>query len=360
MADVLGRGLGALMPDDNTEEKPPEDGWKARVPFRGANERPKESVFWIETEKIVPNPDQPRKHFDEEGIRQLADSIRQYGILQPIVVTKIERDVPTGTQVEYQLIAGERRYRAAKLLNLAHMPAVIRREEMSAETRLELALIENLQREDLNPIDRAKAYQRLIEEFKMPQTEVSKRLGKSREAIANTMRLLNLPDRMQEMIIEGRVGEGHLRPLLALGKDTPEQQAMFERIFKEHLTSRQVEDAVRALKERKIAVEEGKLDPFIREYEEKIGSALGTRVEVRRGKEGRGEISIHYFSEEELRAIAQKLAEMRSEAYTAAAMTVPDVSPHAMDVNAAPVPSAAATPADVPQSEKTQEPPFTV
>lgn len=333
MANVLGRGLDALF-SGNTEGTPrsridvvsnaplPEKPQQEYTPRSGpqqASERPKESVFWIETEKIKPNPEQPRTNFDEEKIRALAESIRQYGMLQPIVVSKREIDVPTGTQVEYQIIAGERRYRAACIIGLAHVPAIIRHEE-SDKIKLELALIENLQREDLNPMEKAYAYKRLINEFHLSAREVGMRVGKSREAVANTVRLLLLPEYIQHALTHGRVMEGQVRPLISISHNMDEQRALFQRILTEGLVARDVEFAARQVLTRiGLAMRQTKksdkevFDATTRSFETHLQDVLGTRVSVHRSREGKGKISIEFFSEAEFQNLMARMASAAAE-----------------------------------------------
>lgn len=277
-------------------------------------ERPKESVFWIETAKIKPNSEQPRTTFDEEKIRAMAESIRQYGILQPIVVSKREIDVPTGTQVEYEIIAGERRYRAAQMIGLAHMPAIIRREE-SERIKLELALIENLQREDLHPLEKAHAYKRLVKEFGLNPKEVGMRVGKSREAVTNTMRLLLLPEYIQQSLIAEHITEGQVRPLVSLAHSPDEQRLLFERMVREGLGSREVEQLAQQVIARVGHVvrstqkmDKAAYDATTRLYETKLADALGTRVSVKRAHNGKGKISIEFFSNEELQNLLARMA----------------------------------------------------
>lgn len=313
MADDVGRESEVSPPTDVASLNEPNQTRVYVAP--PARERSKESVFWIETEKIVPNPEQPRAVFDEEGLKQMAESIRQYGILQPIVVSRIEREIPTGTRVEYQLIAGERRYRAARMLGLAHMPAVIRREEMTARTHLELAIIENVQREDLNAMEKARAFKRLTQEFHVSQTDIASRIGKSRVSVTNTMRLLGLPERMQEAVLKGIISEGHARALLAAEPDSPEQNSLFERIVAEHLTVRDVEAAAREVsaEQRMKKVEQVlEIDPAVRMLEADLANVLGTRVRIRRGREGKGHISIEFFSEDEFKTLTEKIAQLKA------------------------------------------------
>ena len=169
-----------------------------------------ESIFHIEIEKITPNPDQPRRHFDQDALHELASSIREFGFLQPLVVSKVEKETPTGIEVEYQIIAGERRFMAAKMLGLPRVPAIIRNINLERE-KLELGVIENIQRENLNPIEMARAFQRLQEEFRMTQREIAAKLGKSREVVANSVRLLDLPEYIQRAVEKGEVSESNAR-----------------------------------------------------------------------------------------------------------------------------------------------------
>ncbi len=307
---VLGRGLDALLKREGDAPQPPQQKPSAPSIPAPRPERPKESVFWLELAHIRPNPEQPRKNFDEEKIKELAESIRVYGILQPIVVSKQEHDVPGGVRVEYQIIAGERRFRAARLLGLEQIPAIIRKNEPQ-RTKLELALIENVQREDLNPIEKARAYKRLTEEFGLQAKEVGLRVGKSRESVANTMRLLMLPAHIQEAVADGRLGEGQVRPLLTLSAHPADQLHLYERVIAQDLPTREVERAVQEttkrlgmpapVQARRRKPEE--LDQETKQFEADLAGALGTRVMVKRMRGGRGRISIDFFSEEELQHI---------------------------------------------------------
>jgi len=205
-----------------------------------------DSIFWVEVERIKPNPFQPRKSFDEAALASLAESIRQYGVLQPLTVTRKEIEKPgEGIAVEYELIAGERRLRAAKLAGLREVPVVIRTAEDSDRMKLELAIIENLQREDLNPIDRAFAFQRLYQDFGLKHIEIGKRVGKSREYVSNTLRILSLPKEMQDALQSGQISEAHTRPLLMLIDRPEEQKTLFTEIVTKRLTTRDAESLAR-------------------------------------------------------------------------------------------------------------------
>ncbi|MEK7077922.1 MAG: ParB/RepB/Spo0J family partition protein, partial [Patescibacteria group bacterium] len=226
---ALGRGLESLIPqkkqevENKTESSPvglaapsrkgtlsPRD-FTSQSPATTAKE---DSVFYIELEKIKPNPYQPRREFDEAELVSLAESMKQYGMIQPLLVSKVETAVPLGTRVEYQLIAGERRLKAAGLAGLKQVPVIIKNPDEA--TKLELALIENVQRQNLNPVEEAMAYERLVREFKMTQTQVAQKVGKSRETVANRVRLLDLPYEVQKNISEGKITEGHAKVLLAV------------------------------------------------------------------------------------------------------------------------------------------------
>src|ERR1700684_690311 len=190
-----------------------------------------DSIFWVEVDRIKPNPFQPRKTFDKASLQSLAESIRSYGVLQPLTVTRKEIEKPEeGIAVEYELIAGERRLRAAKLAGIREVPVVIRTSEDSDRMKLELAIIENLQREDLNPVDRALAFQRLAVDFGLKHAEIGKRVGKSREYVSNTLRILSLPQEIQAALAAGEISEGHTRPLLMLIDRAEEQKTLFTEI----------------------------------------------------------------------------------------------------------------------------------
>jgi ParB family chromosome partitioning protein len=266
----------------------------------------KESVFWIPTDKIKPNQMQPRTEFDEVALKGLAESIRQYGILQPIVVTRLEKEADGGISVEYEIVAGERRFRAANILGLREVPVIIRREE-PARVRLELAIVENVQRQDLNPIERARAYRRLVDEFGVDQKEISSRIGKSREAITNTMRMLQLPEDMQLAVATGKITEGHTRPLLMLSGRQEEQKELFEDIIAHKISVREAERISRRIARERARKVDDLPSAETRAVEEKLQSLLGTRVMIIKEAGGRGKIAIEFFSDEELYGITSKL-----------------------------------------------------
>jgi len=262
-----------------------------------------DSIFWIEVDKIKPNPYQPRREFSEEKLSYLADSIRQYGILQPLVVTRHEVEKPDGGLMsEYELIAGERRLRASKKAGLVQVPVIIRTAEESDVEKLELAIIENLQREDLNPIDRALAFQKLVEEFHFKHIEIAKKMGKSREYVTNSLRLLTLPEEMRKSLSAGQITEGHARPILML-KDRPEEQiTLFKEIIHKKLTVRDAEAIARKIAYDRVRKKEYAFDPEMAELEEQLAESLGTRVAIEKKDIG-GKIMIDFFTNDDLKKI---------------------------------------------------------
>jgi ParB family transcriptional regulator, chromosome partitioning protein len=280
---VLGRGLGALIPE----------------PEISGGDRSRE----VQIGQIDLNPLQPRRRFDDETIEELAESIRRHGIIQPLVVTP----VPGG---RYRLIAGERRLRAAIRATLQKVPVVIRREE-SREDVLAVALIENIQRENLNPIDEARAYEQLHGEFGLTQEEIAAQVGRSRSAVANSIRLLRLPERVQEMLSDGRLSTGHARALLAL-ESRSEQERLAKRIVEGGLNVRQAEALTSEPVDKSVKKEKSK-DVFTRDAEEKLTRALHSRVEIDRRRRG-GTIRIAFSSEDELIRLYEILSGQRRKA----------------------------------------------
>ena len=274
----LGKGLGALIPDEEVVAE-------------------KNSIDLIDINRIKPNSKQPRKNFDEEKISNLAKSIKDNGIIQPLVLKESGND--------YEIIAGERRWRAAKLAGIKSIPAVIM--ELTDQKVLEVSLIENIQREDLNPIEEALAFKRLIKEFSINQEEVSKVIGRSRTAITNTMRLLNLDKRVQQYLIEGVISEGHGRALLSLSKkDTQYEMAI--RIIDNKLSVRETERLVRDILNPKVkepVSEEENI--YIKELQSRISEHFGTKVSIKTKKDNKGKIEIEYYSPEELDRILELL-----------------------------------------------------
>jgi len=267
-----------------------------------------DSVFWIDVDKIHPNPFQPRREFDVAQLQSLSDSIRQYGVLQALVVTRKEfQKEDGGLGVEYELIAGERRLRAAKLAGLSQVPVLIKvGDEENDLMKLELAIIENIQREDLNPVDRSRAFQRLIDEFGFKHVEIAKKVGKSREYVSNSVRLLALPPEILDALSLGKISEGHARPLMMLGDRMDEQLTLFKEIMFRRLTVREAEAIGRRIAYDKIRKKGATLDPETQEMEEKLTETLGTRVSIEKRLNG-GKIMIDFFSEEDLREILELL-----------------------------------------------------
>ncbi|MEK7071402.1 MAG: ParB/RepB/Spo0J family partition protein [Patescibacteria group bacterium] len=260
------------------------------------------SIFWIETDKIKPNPLQPRRDFDMNSLSLLADSIKQYGVLQPLVVSRMEMEKEEGgLMTEYELIAGERRLRAAKMAGVSQVPVIIRVGD-TALTKLELAIIENLQREDLNAVDRARAFFRLVNEFKFTHGEIAKKMGRSREYVSNTLRILTLPEEILNALSEGKITEGHTRPILMLVDHPEEQIVLFKEILYKKITVREAERLARKIAYDRVRKKEFMPDPEITELEEEFQEKLGTRVHIDR-KELGGQVKIDFFSTEDLRAI---------------------------------------------------------
>jgi len=266
------------------------------------------AIFWVEVEKIRPNPFQPRKEFDQGKLEDLSRSIRQYGVIQPLTVSRVEIEKHGGgLATEYELIAGERRLRAAKLAGIREMPVIIRAGQDDDKTKLEIAIIENLQREDLNPIDRAKAFDRLAREFKFKHIEIAEKVGKSREYVSNTLRLLMLPQTMQDALSEGKIAEGHTRPLLMLSDRAQEQETLFREILLKHLTVRDTENIARRIAVDRVRKKEYLYSPEILSMEKELTEALGTRVAIETKEHG-GKLSIDFTSEDDLRVIFGHLA----------------------------------------------------
>jgi len=254
-------------------------------------------------EKIKSNPLQPRKNFDEEALKELAASIREFGILQPLVVSKLEEDNEFGTKVEYQLIAGERRLMAAKLLGWERVPAIIRKVESNANN-LELAIIENLQRQNLNAVETARAYAKLQDEFGLTQREVATRMGKSRETVANAMRLLDLPGEIQDAIAKGQINESQARLLLTIN-DPAQQQKLFKELTEKNLSVRELKGKINKQLTTN-SQQQITADPEILGLQEKLTELLGAKVRIEKGQK-EGKIIISFYSPEEIQGIVEKL-----------------------------------------------------
>ena len=281
-----------------------------------------DSIFWVEVEKVVPNPFQPRREFDEAKLKELSESVRMYGILQPLTVTRREVQNEDGSfRSEYELIAGERRLRASKLAGLAQVPVIIREGEQSEQEKLELAIIENLQREDLNAVDRALAFRQLADVFGLSHTQVAQKVGRSREYVSNTIRLLALPDYMLSALRTGDMSEGHARTLLMLNDRPEEQDTVFREILLKKLSVREVERIARGIASEKIR-KKGDYDADLVEMEKKFTETLGTRVSIVKTEFG-GRLSIDYFTVEDLVGMLER---MKAEAGAAVVSKVETVT----------------------------------
>lgn len=298
----LGKGLDSLIPNksEKTVKKPVNSD---EIALKTDEKETKNGEMMIKINQVEPNRDQPRREFDEDSLMELADSIKQFGILQPLIVQK-KKDY-------YEIIAGERRWRAAKLAGVKEVPVIVK--EYTDQEIVEISLIENIQRENLNPIEEAMAYKRLLEEFDLKQDEVAERVSKSRTAVTNSMRLLKLSDRVQQMIIDDMISTGHARALLAI--DDEEQQYMLaNKIFDEKLSVRETEKLVKALKNPKKEVKKQKLEHMFvyQNIEEQMKNIIGTKVSVNAKANGKGKIEIEYYSEEELERIYDLIMTIRS------------------------------------------------
>ena len=299
----LGRGLESLIPKTvlampTGRQAKPEAIALANVP------KVKESIFLIEVDRIKENPYQPRRDFNKEELQSLADSIREHGILQPLIITKSEEETALGIKVSYELVSGERRLKAAKIAGLNFVPAVIRPKIESGQ-KLELALIENIQRADLNPLEKARGYDRLQKEFGLTQKEIAEKIGQSRELVANTVRLLGLPIEILKAIESGKISEGHGRAILALSDDNQKISLMNEIMLK-NLSVRAAESLGRQVKGTTKRVKENALDAESKELESRLEEFFGTRVKLAKtGNHGR--ILIEFYSSEELNAILDKI-----------------------------------------------------
>lgn len=287
----LGKGLDALIPSAQVPKKT-----KAETSAEAFDEKGQETI--VKITKVEPNREQPRKNFDEDALQELADSIKQFGLLQPILVQD--------RKTYYEIIAGERRWRAAKLAGLKEVPVIIK--NFSEQEIVEISLIENIQREDLNPIEEALAYKRLLTEFQLTQDEVAERVSKSRTTVTNSMRLLKLDERVQQMIIDDMITTGHARALIGI-EDKNAQYELAQKIFDEKLNVREVEKLVKSIQSPKPKKEPKKvsesLELVYRDIEEKLKQSLGTKVSIQPKENGAGRMEIEFFSHEELERITE-------------------------------------------------------
>lgn len=290
-AKGLGKGLDSMIPKKVMPDK------------KQAIEKEKENVSretLINISEIEPNREQPRRNFNEDALQELADSMKQYGVLQPLLLQKKDK--------YYEIIAGERRWRAARLAGIKEVPAIIK--EYSSQEIIEIALIENIQREDLNPIEEAMAYQKLITEFKLKQDELAERVSKSRTAITNSMRLLKLCPKVQEMLIEEMLSSGHARALIPI-EDKQQQETVAQEVFDKKLSVRETETLVKRLlkeaPERKVKEKNTTENVIYKDIEEKIKEIIGTKVSIQKKTKKKGKIEIEYYSLEDLDRILDLL-----------------------------------------------------
>lgn len=299
----LGKGLDSLIPSAGAKKSNPA---KSEVKKEVVVEKvvKKEEVMLKITE-VEPSREQPRKNFNEDALLELADSIKQFGIIQPLIVQKQDD--------YYEIIAGERRWRAAKLAGLKEVPVIIK--NYTEQERVEIALIENIQREDLNPIEEALAFRRLLTEFELKQDELAERVSKSRTAVTNSMRLLKLDERVQQMVVDEKISTGHARALLAV-EDKEQQYILANKIFDEKLSVRETERLMKNFQKEKENKKSQKTEnEFIyKGIEEKIKMILGTKVTVNHKKNNKGRIEIEYYSNEELERIMDLLESIHQEA----------------------------------------------
>ena len=291
----LGKGLDSLIPDTKMEKKVIKPVVKEETTAGNGQ-------TMMKINDVEPNRDQPRKHFEEDALLELADSIKQFGVLQPLIVQK-RKDY-------YEIIAGERRWRAAKLAGVKEVPVIVK--EYTDQEILEISLIENIQRENLNPIEEAMAFKKLINEFKLKQDEVAERVSKSRTAVTNSMRLLKLGEKVQQMIIDDMISTGHARALLAID-DEEQQYLLATKIFDEKLSVRETEKLVKDIKnpKKEQPKKEVKNSFIYEDLEERMKSVIGTKVHVNHKPNGKGKIEIEYYSDTELERILELLMSVR-------------------------------------------------
>jgi ParB family chromosome partitioning protein len=299
----LGKGLDALIPNVINEKS--NDNKNENTKYKSTDSTLKEAeegqVKIVNITKIEPNREQPRRNFDEEALEELAESIRQFGLLQPILV----HDKKT----YYEIVAGERRWRAAKKAGLKEIPVIIK--ELTEQEIVEISLIENIQRENLNPIEEAQAYKRLLTEFNLKQEEVAERVSKSRTAVTNSMRLLKLSDSVQQMVIDNMITTGHARALITI-EDPEQQYEVAKRIFDEKLNVRDVEKLVKNLnkpvKEKKAVTADKSLEAVYQNIEENLKQKLSTKVNITPKGNGAGKIEIEFYSHDDLEKIMDLLS----------------------------------------------------
>ena len=303
----LGKGLDALIPNKagGPSKEPAKKTRSAVVKKDKPTEKDSPAAErLVKISSVEPNLNQPRRHFDEDALLELSESIKQYGVLQPLLVSD-KKDY-------FEIIAGERRWRAAKMADLKEVPVVVR--EYDPQQTMEIALIENVQREDLNPIEEAMAYQQLIQEFNLKQEEIAERVSKSRTTITNSLRLLNLAKEVQQMLVENRLSSGHARALLSL-EDPKLQIELAHKIEQNKMSVREVEKAVKLMGKEKKPKKEKQVDEALelvfRDLEERMKTVMGTKVNISRKDKSKGKIEIEYYSESELERIVELIESIR-------------------------------------------------
>ncbi len=310
----LGKGLSALIPNKNNQnenQQPQNEIPQKLQPPQEQLPSKKESIFYIETDRIHPNPYQPRYNFNEEALKELSESIKEYGIIQPLVVSKIERSTPHGLITEYEIISGERRWRAAKMAGLSSVPAIIK--EPSNKEKLVMALIENIQREDLNSLEKAKAFKKLMEEFSFTQEHLATHVGKSRESVANTLRLLKLPLKIQEGLAQNKITEGHARAILS-ATDPIKQIWLYEEILAKGLSVRSVE----RLSKESDSIQNNRTSPEstfqsqdtseIKKIKDEISQKFNTKVDIAK-KGDQWKVTLYFYSKDEIANLTKKIEE---------------------------------------------------
>ena len=292
----LGKGLGNLIRESEEDENVVVKEVVKEVVVKEPGE------MKVRLSQIEPNREQPRKVFDEDALIELSESIKQYGVLQPLLVQKKDK--------YYEIIAGERRWRAAKLAGVKEVPVIIK--DYSTQEVMEIALIENIQREDLNPIEEAQAYQRLIKDYRLKQDEVAEKVSKSRAAITNSLRLLKLDERVQEMVMEGKLSNGHARAIIGI-EDGDQQYQVAQKIFDEQMSVRETEKLMKNLNRPEKPEKQKPQNDFVyRDIEEKMNKIMGTKVVIKNRGHDKGKIEIEYYSEEELERIYDLIMSIQS------------------------------------------------
>ena len=293
----LGKGLGNLIGESEEDENVVVKEVVKEVVVKEPGE------MKVRLSQIEPNREQPRKVFDEDALIELSESIKQYGVLQPLLVQKKDK--------YYEIIAGERRWRAAKLAGVKEVPVIIK--DYSTQEVMEIALIENIQREDLNPIEEAQAYQRLIKDYRLKQDEVAEKVSKSRAAITNSLRLLKLDERVQEMVMEGKLSNGHARAIIGI-EDGDQQYQVAQKIFDEQMSVRETEKLMKNLNRPEKPEKQKPQNDFVyRDIEEKMNKIMGTKVVIKNREHDKGKIEIEYYSQAELERIYDLLKQIKNE-----------------------------------------------